>query len=72
MNVVANIPTAANANPMNTAAGTASTAHQEWTAPMRSATTRNAAEYRPPRRSDQETSPRAMSRGPSGVASIES
>ena len=33
MNVVANMPTAANAKPMNDAAGSASSAHQDCTAP---------------------------------------
>ena len=44
MNVVANMPTAENANPMNVAAGTASNAHHEWTVPASQATSRNAAE----------------------------
>jgi hypothetical protein len=44
MNVVANMPTAANANPMNTAAGTASSAHHDCTAPAATATSRNAVE----------------------------
>ena len=72
MNVVANMPTAAKAKPMNTAAGSASSAHHDCTAPATSATTRKAAEYIAPRISDQAISPTAMSRGPIGVARTES
>src|SRR5665647_2778429 len=62
MYVAEAIPTAANAQPIRVAAGTASRAHHVGTAP----------EYTRPRSSAQVISPIATSRGPSGVASTES
>src|SRR5215203_5208013 len=72
MNVVAAIPTAANAYLIRLAAGIANSAHHDVTTPAAVATTRKATEYSSPRISAQEISPSAMSRGPSGVESTES
>ena len=70
MYVVSPMQTAANAKPISIAAGRASTAHHECSMPIRPMTTRNAAEYVPPRSCPQAISPRAMSLVDSGVASI--
>jgi hypothetical protein len=71
--VVAAIPAPANAYPISTAAGSASTAHHDSTRPIAAITTTNIAEYRnPPRSSPQVTSPVATSHGRSGVASTAS
>ena len=67
MNVVAAIPPAANANPMSSAVGSASTAHHECTSCMASMTIMNAVPYSPPRISAQEISPSAMSPARIGV-----
>src|SRR5450756_2389437 len=72
MYVAEAIPTAANAQPIRVAAGTASRAHHVVTAPAKPATSRNAPEYTRPRSSAQVISPIATSRGPRGVASTES
>ena len=44
MNVVSAMQTALNAKPISSAAGNASIAHQEWTSPIATITTRNPAE----------------------------
>src|SRR3954449_297994 len=70
MEVVRAIPTAPNAAPDRRAAGTASSDHHECTRPIATITSRNTAEYNPPRSNDHDSSPRAMSEVVSGVASI--
>src|SRR5260370_20171608 len=65
-------PTAANANPMSSATGTASTAQNECSSPRAAITSVNAAAYRQPRNSAQLISPSATSAGRMGVASIAS
>ena len=72
MNVVAAMPTAANANATSSATGNASNAHGETMSPIPSITARNPAEYNPPRSNAQAISPIAMSIGPIGVVSIAS
>src|SRR6266542_4095244 len=70
--VVSAIPAPANAYPISTETGSASTAHQEPIRPIASITTTNIAEYAAPRSSAQVTSPVATSHGRSGVASTAS
>ena len=70
MNDVAAIPTAPNANPTRSAAGTARTTHGDTTRPSTTSTTMNPIEYRPPRMSAQTSSPTAMSPADSGVERI--
>jgi hypothetical protein len=69
MNVVAAMPAAANANPVRTAAGSASTAHPDSSRPIASMTTMNANAYRLPRISAQPIWPRATSAARIGVVS---
>ena len=71
MNDVAAMPTAPNANPRSSAAGTASTTHGEITRPSATITPMNPSAYSPPRISAQPSSPRAMSPGDSGVARMD-
>ena len=68
MKEVAAIPTAANANPISRAAGTAMIAHHDSTSPNAAMTIMNPIAYRPPRMSDHVISPTAMSTGFIGVA----
>src|SRR5690242_12026068 len=72
MNVAAARPAPANARPMRTAAGNASNAHHDSTRPKHAIVSRNTAEYTVPRTNAHATSPAAMSRTESGVASIAS
>ena len=72
MNVVAAMPTAANANASSVAAGTANTAHGDRTSPSTRMTTTNPSPYSVARITAQAISPSATSPGPSGVASTAS
>src|SRR4051812_23980234 len=72
MSVVPAMPSAANANPMRVAAGSAASAHQECTRPNAAMTIRKATAYNAPRMSAQQVSPTAMSPAPTGVASMAS
>src|SRR3954447_17200917 len=66
------IPSPANANPINVAAGSARSAHHECTRPIDAITMRNATAYRNPRNSAQAISPTAISPTLTGVARIAS
>ena len=70
MNEVAAIPTAPNANPTSSAAGTARMTHGDTNSPRMTITPMNPIAYSPPRMSAQPSSPTAMSPGDSGVARI--
>ena len=70
--VVSAMPAPANAYPMTTAAGAASSVHHERVRPSDTMTTTNMAAYSPPRSSDHTSSPTTTSNGRSGVASTES
>src|SRR5882757_5624085 len=68
--VVTATAVAANANPTSSAAGSASTAHQDPSRPIAPMIAMNTTAYVPPRTIDEATSASAMSIGPIGVARI--
>ena len=71
MNEVAAMPTAANANPINSAPGSVSRISGERTIPNSTITARKPTVYSPPRMSAHASSPSEMSAGDIGVVRID-